>query len=808
MKELPKSIDSTIEKKWQEFWKKNQVFRFVLDEASEQKEVFVIDSPPPFTSGNLHMGHVLSYSYFDFVAKYKKMKGFNVFFPQGWDCQGFPTEVKVEKKYGKSSPEQFRKHCVDWTEQCIANMKRQMISLGFCPDWNYEYKTMDPSYHRKVQLSVLRMYQKGQIYRASHPVYWCVSCQSALSKTDTEDIVRSATLYTLIFELEGENNQELHIATTRPELLHAIVAVLYNPADERYKKFLGKKLFVKSPFGKSVPLLADNDVDREFGTGLVMVCTFGDKQDVIWTYRHNLPQVEAISKDGKLINAGDFSGLNIREAKEKIVESLEKNKKIVSKQTIQQTIKIHDRCSTAVEFLNSFQWFAKITDKADKIISTARQIKWYPEFAIAHLINWANYVEWDWVISRQRIFGTPIPFWICKNCSFIVEPAEEELPVYPLGTTRKCPKCGGEAEGESSVFDCWVDSSITPLIISKWEEDSKFFSKTYPASLRPQGVEIIRTWAFYTIYRCFELTSRAPFREILLNGNVLAPDGKKMSKSLGNIIEPDDLLKQYGADAIRIWAALSGAMAKDRPFSYQDITFGKNFVNKVLNAGRLILNFYFKFRDVNFDLSYYSNLSSFSEIDKYYLSKFYYLVERVNKHWENYEFHHIMKEISNFFWHEFCDYYIEFVKYRLYSEQDNSAKEAAMVLFNIYKNTLLLLAPFIPFCTEEIWSLIKKDQNSSIFYEKYPSPQDIKSFKIFLEEELEDYKIFEQIVDLIKKEKTKKNLKLKDKVECLKIFCPEQKIKILQNFQEDILKTFNILSIVYNNSNELSLQLE
>ncbi|MEM4209212.1 MAG: class I tRNA ligase family protein, partial [Candidatus Anstonellaceae archaeon] len=176
MKELPKSIDSTIEKKWQEFWEKNQVFRFFLDEASEQKEVFVIDSPPPFTSGNLHMGHVLSYSYFDFVAKYKKMKGFNVFFPQGWDCQGFPTEVKVEKKYGKSSPEQFRKHCVDWTEQCIANMKRQMISLGFCPDWNYEYKTMDPSYHRKVQLSVLRMYQKGQIYRASHPVYWCVSC--------------------------------------------------------------------------------------------------------------------------------------------------------------------------------------------------------------------------------------------------------------------------------------------------------------------------------------------------------------------------------------------------------------------------------------------------------------------------------------------------------------------------------------------------------------------------------------------------------------------------------------------------------
>jgi valyl-tRNA synthetase len=804
MSELPKRMDNSIEKKWQQFWIENKIFYF--NEKDKTKKVFVIDSPPPFTSGYLHMGHVLSYSYFDFVAKYKKMKGFNVYYPQGWDCQGFPTEVKVEKKYGKKSPDEFRALCVSWTEDCISKMKNQMISLGFCPDWRYEYKTMSKDYHKMVQLSIIKMFNMNQIYRAIHPVFWCTKCLSALSKTDTEDINRTTNLYTILFELETDNKKSnLEVATTRPELLHACVAVLYNPADKRFSIYKGKEVYAYTPLGKKVPFLADEDVDLNFGTGVVMVCTFGDKQDVIWSYRHKLGYIEAMDKTGRLINSGIFDGLNIKEAKQKIVEYLEKNNKIIAKNQIEQSIKVHDRCGTEVELLNSYQWFAKITTNRENIISLAKSIRWYPDFAIAHLIDWASYVEWDWVISRQRIFGTPIPFWVCKNCQNIIVPNIDELPVYPAFTTRKCPKCGQIAEGETSVFDCWVDSSITPLIISKWEQDKDFFALTYPADLRPQGVEIIRTWAFYTIYRCSQLTGKIPFKEILLNGNVLAPDGKKMSKSLGNIIEPDDLIKNYGADAVRIWAALSGAMAKDRPFSYQDLNFGKNFVNKVLNASKFVLMAKNKCNiDLNTNSNNYSKIN-FLYIDKIYLAKLYSTIKKVDEHWQKYEFHHIIKELSNFFWHNFCDYYLEFIKYRVYSELEEQKSSALFAANLILSNSLLLLAPFVPHLAEEIWAALKgQNSKSSIFFEKYPSAEDLENFDFINKENLlNDLELFESTVLEIRKLKAGLSIASNQKLEKLIIKSSKQILDSLKNFESDLKHTLNIQNILFEEDNNL-----
>jgi len=797
---LPQRIDKNIEKKWQDFWQENKIFSFNL---SLKKPIFVIDSPPPFTSGYLHMGHVLSYSYFDFVAHYKRMSGFNVYYPQGWDCQGFPTEVKVEKEYGKKSPLEFRNLCISWTEDCIKNMKRQMISLGFSADWNYEYRTMDKNYHRLVQLSVLKMYEKNLIYRANHPVYWCTKCKSALSKTDTEDILRSTTLYSILFGLESEgktSTKSIEIATTRPELLHAAVAVLYNPSDPRYSEFKNKKLFAITPlFNKKVPLLADSDVDKDFGSGLVMVCTFGDKQDVIWTYRHKLNYIQAIDKDGKITNAPGFEGMSLKEAKEKIIQELEKNSKIIKKVQIQQSVKVHDRCSTPVELLNSYQWFAKIIEKKDKIIQSAKAIKWYPDFAISHLLDWANSLEWDWVISRQRIFGTPIPFWICENCNEIIPAKEAELPVYPANTTKKCPKCGSQAQGETAVFDCWVDSSISPLVISKWQEDEEFFSKTYPASLRPQGLEIIRTWAFYTIYRCVELTDKVPFSQILINGNVLAPNGKKMSKSLGNIIDPDKLIDQYGADAIRIWAALSGAMAKDRPFSYQDITFGKNFVHKLLNAGKFVQKALADFDKKNFSLDY------LLEIDKFYLKKFFVLVNNVSLYWENYQFHHIIKEITNFFWHDFCDNYLEFTKYRLSSADSKSKLAAQFVLYKIYSNTILLLAPFIPHSAEELWQMFKSDKLDSVFFNSYPTPSDFKEFDFITQDILEKGKIFENILEDIRKQKASLRGQCNE-IDVL-ISGPKEVKEVLDLFELDLKNSLKLKSITYKFSQDLKIEI-
>ena len=688
-------FDRKTEEKWQKWWEENSTYNF--DEADTQKPVYSIDTPPPFTSGELHMGHVLSYSYFDFVARYKRMRGFNVYYPQGWDCQGFPTETKVEAKYGRKPPEEFRKLCVEWTHEFIAKMRSQMKSLGFSADWRYEYRTMDPEYHRRVQLSLLRMHKMGLIYRSEHPVYWCTACCSALAKTDTEEASRDTELHFVNFELSGK---PLQIATTRPELMHACVAVAYNPKDERYNK-LGAAT-ATTALGKEVPFIADADVDKEFGSGVVMVCTFGDKQDIVWMYKHKLPLIRAMDERGRLTNTGaaGLDGMKCHEARAKLLEKFKAEGKLVKSTKLSQAIKVHDRCKKPVEFLLSMQWFAKITEKSDEIIESARKIKWVPDFGIQYLIDWAKFVEWDWVISRQRVFGTPIPFWIDKKTGEAFPAEESELPFDPGKKPTKIGSNGNEWSAETSTCDCWVDSSITPLAIGRWPEDEKFFSRVYPASLRPQGVEIVRTWAFYTIYRCSQLTGKPPFREILLNGNVLAPDGKKMSKSLGNIIAPDKLLTDYSADAVRQWSALSGAMAKDRPFSYQDMQYSKSFINKVLNAAKLVEK---SCAGSDFTEPPRSDLRM---ADRWILSRLERIKGQATEDFEGFQFHHVTKAVQDFFWHEYCDFYLEYAKHRLYQPEkygQESKRAAQHTMRKVLLECIEILAPVTAHLSEEIW---------------------------------------------------------------------------------------------------------
>jgi valyl-tRNA synthetase len=700
--------DKSVEQKWQGKWEEDKTYAF--DERDTKRPVYSIDTPPPFTSGELHMGHVLSYSYFDFVARYKRMNGFNVYYPQGWDCQGFPTETKVEARYGRKPPKEFRELCIKWTGEYIEKMKGQMKALGFSPDWRYEYRTMDDDYHRRVQFSLLRMYEKDLVYKGSHPVFWCPYCNSALAKTDTEEMERETTLHYLIFRCKGK---DLQIATTRPELLHACVAVLFNPADERYGAYSNEE--IETPLGKKVKILPDKDVDMGFGSGLVMVCTFGDKQDIIWSYRHGLPVIEAMDERGMLINAGEFTGLKIGAAKEKIIQKLESEGKVIRVEKIPQVIKVHDRCKRPAELLLSNQWFIRLKGKEEKIIAAAKKMRWVPKFAVQYLVDWAEHVEWDWVISRQRYFGTPLPFWYCKKCGKTQPAKYEELPVNPPEMEKRKCSCGETLMPETSTLDCWVDSSITPLIIGRWPDDEEFLSRVYPASLRPQGVEIIRTWAFYTIYRCNELTGRPPFKELLLNGNVLAPDGKKMSKSLGNIISADALIDKYSADAVRGWSALSGAMAKDRPFSYQDIQYENNFLNKLLNAAKF----------VEMAIDGYSpdkkDEENLRAVDKWVLSRINSIVEDSTKNYEGFEFHHTVKTIQEFFWHEFCDFYLEYVKHRLYQPEkygEESRRAAQYTLFNVLLRTIELLAPIFPHATEEIHQIFNK---GSIHLSRWPA---------------------------------------------------------------------------------------
>ncbi|VVC01761.1 Isoleucine--tRNA ligase [uncultured archaeon] len=693
--------DRKVEEKWQKWWEEKATYNY--DEEGTARPVYSIDTPPPFTSGELHMGHVLSYAYFDFVARFKRMNGFNVYYPQGWDCQGFPTETKVEAKYGRKPPEEFRRLCVEWTHEFIAKMRAQMKSLGFSADWRYEYRTMDPDYHRRVQLSLLKMHKAGLIYRSEHPVFWCTSCVSALAKTDTEEAEKETDLHYVNFELAGK---PLQIATTRPELMHACVAVAYNPKDERYSKLHAKE--ITTALGKTVPFIADADVDKEFGSGVVMVCTFGDKQDIVWMYKHKLPIIRAMDGFGRLTNAGELTGMKSAEARAKILEKFRAEGKLAASAKLKHVVKVHDRCKKPVELLLSMQWFAKITGKSDEIIANAQKIKWVPDFGIQYLIDWAKFVEWDWVISRQRVFGTPLPFWIDEKTGESFPAEEGELPFNPHDRPKKIGKGGNELTAETSTCDCWVDSSITPLAIGKWPDDEKFLSRVYPASLRPQGVEIVRTWAFYTIYRCSELTGKPPFREILLNGNVLAPDGKKMSKSLGNIIAPDKLLTDYSADAVRQWAALSGAMAKDRPFSYQDMQYSKSFINKMLNAAKLVEK-----SCADFDGKQVER-KRLRTADKWMLSRLQKVRKEATSDFESFQFHHAVKLLQDFFWHEYCDFYLEYVKHRLYQPETygNDSKRAAQhTMRKVLLSCCQLLAPVIPHLSEEIWQSLSSGKS-------------------------------------------------------------------------------------------------
>jgi valyl-tRNA synthetase len=744
---LQQRYDRTIEEKWQKKWADEGTYRF--DESDTVKPIYSIDTPPPFTSGELHMGHVLSYSYFDFAARFRRMNGFNVYYPQGWDTQGFPTEVKVEKKYGRLPPVQFREKCVEWTIEMIERMKSQMNQMGFSPDWKYEYRTMDPEYHRKVQLSLIKMYGDKLVYRDKYPVYWCPRCVSAVAKAELDDEEKDGSIIHIKFT--GPDGEDLIIATTRPEMLHACQAIVFNPADERYRNLDGKR--VKTPLGKEVLAIPDKDVDKEFGSGLVMVCTFGDKMDVVWMHRHKLLLHEAIDQHGKMINSGSLNGLKVPDAKKKIIEELEAAGKVLKKAQLKQVVKVHDRCKTPVELIPSLQWFADIRTTAKHIKAMAGKIKWVPEFGINYLIDWVENAEWDWVISRQRVFGTPLPFYYCEKCGMTKAADAGELPFYPEKAAGKKCECGQAMKQETSTCDCWVDSSITPLIISGWPDEKKM-QRLYPVSLRPQGVEIVRTWAFYTIYRSgVALTNLPPFHTILLNGNVLAPDGKKMSKSIGNIISPSDLLKDYPTDAIRQWAALSGAMAKDRPFSFEDIKYAKSFLSKVWNAARFAET-----------LGKPKAQAELTLVDRWIIGKLNSAIRQCTEDMEKFEYHHAMKILQDFFWHDFCDDYLEYIKHRVYGEEGRDA--AIFALNKVLLGSLKLLAPFTPHISEEIHGELYG--KGSIHRESWPTAGEEYP------EEVKKVSVLSQIVTQIRQHKSKNKLPQNAELDLVRLSLPEE----------------------------------
>ncbi|ACS33184.1 valine--tRNA ligase [Thermococcus gammatolerans] len=787
---LPKNYDpNEIEPKWQKFWLDEKIYKYELD---EKRPSYAIDTPPPFTSGTLHLGHVLSHTWIDIVARYKRMTGYNVLFPQGFDNHGLPTELKVEKEFGisKDEPEKFLQKCVEWTWQAIEAMRNQFIRIGYSADWDLEYHTMDDWYKAAVQKSLIEFYKKGLLYQAEHPVYWCPRCRTSLAKAEVGYVEEEGFLYYIKLPL-ADGSGYVPIATTRPELMPACVAVFVHPEDERYKDVVGKK--VKLPiFEREVPVLADEDVDPSFGTGAVYNCTYGDEQDVVWQKRYNLPVIIAINEDGTMNeNAGPYKGLKTEEARKKIAEDLEKMGLLYKKEKIRHRVLRHTErssCMAPIELLPKKQWFIKVKDFTDEIVKVAKEINWYPEDMFLRLKDWAESMDWDWVISRQRVFGTPIPFWVCDNGEVIL-PDEKDLPVDPRfdKPPRKCSD-GSEPKPVTDVLDCWVDSSITPLIITRWHEAIKgdgeakrWFEHNFPTALRPQGTDIIRTWAFYTIFRTYMLTGQKPWKDILINGMVAGPDGRKMSKSYGNVVAPDEVIPKYGADALRLWTALAPP-GEDHPFKWETVDYNFRFLQKVWNIYR------FAERHLE-DFDPAKAPEELEPLDRWILSRLHRLIKFATEEMERYRFNLLTRELITFVWHEVADDYIEMIKYRLYGDDEESKLKAKAALYELLYNVMLLLAPFVPHITEELYQNLFRERigAKSVHLLDWPKFREDR-----IDEEAEKLgELAREIVGAIRRYKNSHGLALNAKLKHVAIYATDS-YEALKAIEKDIAGTMNI----------------
>lgn len=777
-----------VEPKWQKRWDELGIYRFRRDDM--KTPTYVIDTPPPYPSGEFHMGTALNWTYFDIVARYKRMRGFNVLFPQGWDCHGLPTEVQVEKRYGIRKgdlpPEKFRDLCIKLTKENITHMKEEMRSLGFSIDWSTEYRTMDPDYYGRTQLSFVQLYKKGLIYRGEHPVNWCPRCETAIADAEVEYEDKEGTLNYLKFKVHREEDY-LTIATTRPEYLAACVVVAVHPEDKRYKNYVGKKLEVP-PFGQVVDLIEDREVDPQFGTGVVMVCTYGDKTDVRWVKRHKLPVIKAVDDQGRMTEAsGKYAGMTLEECKREIIEDLRKAGLLTKQEKLTQSVGVCWRCDTPVEIMTKDQWFMRVLDLKDKVIEGAKQVRWVPEYMRTRLIDWTESMDWDWVISRQRLFATPIPAWYCASCREPIVAEEKQVPVNPVKDkppVGRCPKCKNKSfEPERDVLDTWMDSSITIAVHAGWPNLDK---RLFPADLQSNGTDIIRTWDYYLLVRHLALLGKVPYKTVLINGMVFGEDGRKMSKSLGNYVDTMIARGKYGADALRQWAAVGASTGSDIPFAWKDVEFGYRFMRKFWNAARFagVHIQGFKFEEAE------PGELEFRPSDRWILSRLNRVVKQATGYLEDFQFNQAIMAIQTFIWHEFCDMYIEEVKHRLYG-RDPTADAAKYTLYQVILTAAKLLAPFMPHFAEEIYQtcFAADYPHASIHVSGWPTAD-----KRFIDEAAEKIGgLSNAVISAVRQFKSEHKMALSAKIPAVEIYTTAAKVaKQLQQAVEDITETMRI----------------
>ena len=788
--ELPKRYNAEeSEKKWMEFWEKENIYRF---DQESKAEIYSVDTPPPTVSGKMHLGHSFSYSQQDFVVRFHRMLGKNIFYPFGTDDNGLATERMIEKLKNVKGQFMKRKEFVELCLKTLEEIRPDFVydwkRIGTSADYSIFYTTINQHSQKVSQKSFIDLYKMGRIYKKRAPFVWCPECQTAIAQVEMKDSERESNFVYMKFDTSIKDR--ITIATTRPELIHACVGISVNPNDDRYKKFIGEK--AKIPFTKrEVKIYADDCADPEFGSGAVYWCSFGGMEDAEWIEKRKLKPIEIMNPDGTLNEqAGKYSGLKSKEARRIIIEDLKSEGRLKKIEPITHVVNVHERCGTEIEILMTDQWFIFYLDLKDRLLKLGNKLKWYPEHMKNRYDNWVKGLKYDWCISRQRFFGVPFPVWYCKKCGEIIIADKKSLPVDPLKdkpTKASCPKCKSkEFTPEQDVFDTWATSSLTPQIAASLVP--KLYKKIYPMNLRVQAHDIISFWLVNTVVKSYLHEKKLPWDIVAISGWALDPDGKKMSKSKGNIIEPQEMIEKYSADALRFWAA-SSKLGEDIPFKEKELVTGQKTIIKLWNASR------FSFQHLK---SYKPKKTKLKAFDAWQLSKLNSLIKTCTETFEQYEYFRTKADTENFFWNTFCDNYLEIIKNRFYNPKNKQEKESAQfALYHSLLTILKLFAPIMPHITEELYQAYfrKYEKKKSIHITKWPNYD-----KRLINKKLENEG--DKIIDIIAKARQFKTSNQKSLKEEIILVIP-MKLKNSE-FLQDLRAVTNAKEIKFGNNLNLS----
>jgi valyl-tRNA synthetase len=767
------NIENAILKKWNQ----DRIYEFKVYGGNN----YVIDTPPPYPSGRpWHIGAAAHYAQIDMIARTARMSGKNVYFPIGIDRNGLPVEIYTEKKHKIKMRQTDREEFLNLCRISLDDLEKEMIqimkSIGLSANFDEYYRTDSNEYRTLTQSTFINLWRRGLVYSANRPNNYCPSCGTTIADAELIYEERKTILVYLRFRLNNEN-EDLIVATTRPELIFACQCVIVNPDDTRYQRLHNKEVILPL-FDRVVKILPHHSTKSDFGSGAVMVCSYGDLNDVQVFRELGLKEIIAIDQHGRISESGgNYSTLTIDNARKKIIEDLKNNGYIVKEESILHRIPICERSKSPVEIIPMQDYYIKQLIFLPKLREFSTSLTFYPESHRQILFNWLDSVAIDWPISRRRFYGTEIPIWYCNNCGepLLPEPGKYYRPWKDKAPFDKCTKCGhNKFAGDERTFDTWMDSSISPLFVTKYSKDNDFFLNTFPTQIRPQAKDIVRTWLYYTMLRCYQLTDKLAWSDVWVMGYGVDEYGEKMSKSKGNVIDPFPIISRHGADTFRFWSAIEANHGQDFRCSEQKIVEAQKFLTKLWNIGRFVSSF-------EIISSYESDLLS---SDRWILGELSNLVNECVRGYKEYNFFIPASQIREFTWNIFASHYLELVKSRAYNDKvPNNRYSALYTLHKCFSVILLLLAPICPFITDKLWTTIYSQE--SIHVQKFPlHDKDYGDMCKFTKAIID----FNSLIWTKKRESTNENGKRYSLRDPIKAEIPDE----LKQFKDDLKEMHNI----------------